>query len=130
MTSDRLCEVLSFSRVSAQKMAKLFAALEGIGDGLEKVASGLGDGIQKVLCNPCMSIFRKEMSGGCLLRVLLPPLSLSLQKIQTCMREGNEYWRRWFISIPSLFRTRFFWGEPRNAADPKISVYEPPTRRS
>mmetsp|Transcript_27693 Transcript_27693/g.69836 ORF Transcript_27693/g.69836 Transcript_27693/m.69836 type:complete len:230 (+) Transcript_27693:62-751(+) len=30
-------------------MAKLFQALEGIGDGLEKVASGLGDGLQKVV---------------------------------------------------------------------------------
>ena len=42
-------------------MAKLFAALEGIGDGLEKVASGLGDGIQKVRHVPRTLILLKEV---------------------------------------------------------------------
>ena len=42
-------------------MAKLFAALEGIGDGLEKVASGLGDGIQKVWHVPRTLILLKEV---------------------------------------------------------------------
>lgn len=35
-------------RLHSFTMAKLFLALEGLGDGLEKVASGLGDGLQKV----------------------------------------------------------------------------------
>jgi hypothetical protein len=70
-------------------MAKLFAALEGLGDGLEKVASGLGDGIQKVRHSPCNLIFWKETLGDCLCLVL-PTASPPAKTLQAVGRIGQR----------------------------------------